>query len=239
MTPMLRAFLAFTCLLASACPGIAQEESSYPSFGYENARTHELKPHRRTIPLKGIHQGFNQLHLTVIVSPLGDVIQADGPEDGDLSKFWPQVKPEVLQWKFLPFEENGKAVTAEVEEYVDLVPPERLPAKHVAAPILRPDSKISITLVRSGCYGSCPSYSVSIRSDRILFEGYGNVVAFGKHRATVRPEGVRALAKKFIAADFYSMDSSYRASVTDNPTYVLSISIDGHKKEVEDYVGSW
>src|SRR6476660_9606338 len=197
---MLRTFLAFTCLLASVCPGIAHDEKpSYPSFDYESARTHELKPHRRTIPLKGIHQGFNQLHLTVIVSPAGYVIQADGPEDGELSKFWPQVKPEVLQWKFLPFEENGKAVTAEVEEYVDLVPPERLPSKHVAAPVLRSDSKISITLARSGCYGSCASYLVSVRSDRILFEGHGHVVAFGKHRATARPEDVRALAKRFIA----------------------------------------
>ena len=35
------------------------------------------------------------------------------------------------------------------------------------------------------------------------------------------------------------MDSSYVASVTDNPTYVLSISIDGHEKQVKDYVGSW
>jgi ankyrin repeat protein len=50
---------------------------------------------------------------------------------------------------------------------------------------------------------------------------------------------VRKLAKKFVAADFCSMDSSYTASVTDNPTYVLSIEIDGHAKRVEDYVGSW
>ena len=35
------------------------------------------------------------------------------------------------------------------------------------------------------------------------------------------------------------MDSAYRASVTDNPTYVLSIAIGGRTKEVEDYVGAW
>lgn len=35
------------------------------------------------------------------------------------------------------------------------------------------------------------------------------------------------------------MDPAYRASVTDCPTYVLSVAIDGRKKEVEDYVGSW
>jgi hypothetical protein len=35
------------------------------------------------------------------------------------------------------------------------------------------------------------------------------------------------------------MDATYKAGVTDNPTYLLSITIDGHTKEVEDYVGSW
>jgi hypothetical protein len=50
---------------------------------------------------------------------------------------------------------------------------------------------------------------------------------------------VRKLAARFIAADFYSMDPRYVASVTDNPDYYLSITIDGRKKEVHDYVGQW
>ena len=36
-----------------------------------------------------------------------------------------------------------------------------------------------------------------------------------------------------------NMMRAIRASVTDNPTYVLSIAIDGHKKQVVDYVGQW
>jgi hypothetical protein len=74
---------------------------------------------------------------------------------------------------------------------------------------------------------------------RILFEGRAFVVASGKHRGKAEPDEVRKLAKSFVAADFYSMDSSYTASVTDNPTYILSIAIDGHAKKVVDYVGSW
>jgi hypothetical protein len=53
----------------------------------------------------------------------------------------------------------------------------------------------------------------------------------------VDPDEVRKLAQRFIDADFYSMDAEYRESATDNPTYVLSISIDGHTKKVVDYVG--
>ena len=47
------------------------------------------------------------------------------------------------------------------------------------------------------------------------------------------------MAKRFIQADIYSMDDSYHASVTDSPTYSLTISIDGRIKTIEDYVGPW
>ncbi|HET9283868.1 MAG TPA: ankyrin repeat domain-containing protein [Candidatus Angelobacter sp.] len=157
----------------------------------------------------------------------------------ELIKFWPSVKPEVLKWKFIPFEEDGKAVTAEIEEYVELVPPERFPTKHVRPPLLRPDSKVVIVLGRSGCYGTCPAYTVGVSTHGITFDGHEFVVASGKHTDSVNPDAVYALAKRFIAADFYSMDSIYHAGVTDNPTYVLYIEIDGRKKEVMDYVGSW
>ena len=236
----MRTIIAFTCILLS----ISSQESgdkrhSNPSFDYDVARDHEIKPHRRTIQVKGVRPGFNQLRLTLIVSPAGDVVSADVSGEDEILKFWPQLQDEVLLWKFTPFERNGKAVMAEVEEYIDLVPPERLPKRHVAAPPVRPDSKVAITLARSGCFGSCPSYSITLSTEGIAFDGGGYVVAAGKHTDSVNADEVRNLARRFVAADFYSMAASYRASVTDNPTYVLTIAIDGHKKEVEDYVGQW
>jgi ankyrin repeat protein len=162
-------------------------------------------------------------------------MDADASGDRDTLKFWPQLQDEVRQWKFTPFEENGKAVTAEVEEYIDLVPPERQPKIHVAAPVLRPNSKVAITLSRTGCFGSCPSYTVTVSTGGIVFAGGGYVVASGKHTDTVDANELRKLAKRFVTA----VDSSYTASVTDNPTYILSMAIDGHEKKLEDYVGSW
>lgn len=69
--------------------------------------------------------------------------------------------------------------------------------------------------------------------------GGGYTTAAGKHKAKADPTAVRELAKKFITDDFYSLDPEYRAGVTDNPTYTLSLDIDGNTKQVEDYVGSW
>ena len=237
----MRTIIALTCLLSSILfQESGDKRRSNPSFDYDVACSHEIRPHRRTIPVKGVHPGFNQLRLILIVSPAGDVTSADASGEDEILKFWPQLQDEVLQWKFTPFEENGKAVTAEVEEYIDLVPPERLPKRHVAAPTVRPDSKVAITLARTGCYGTCPSYTVTVSTEGgIAFEGGGFIVAAGKHTDSVNADEVRNLAKKFVAADFYSMAASYRASVTDSPTYVLTIVIDGHKKEVEDYIGQW
>jgi ankyrin repeat protein len=130
-------------------------------------------------------------------------------------------------------------VAALVEEYLALVPPERLPKIHVAAPPIRPDLKVTITLERTGCYGSCPSYTVSVNTDGIVFNGRNFVAASGKHTDRVNPDEVRNLARRFVAADFYSMESEYRDNVTGNPTYILSIAIDGRTKRVEDYVGAW
>jgi hypothetical protein len=232
--------VAFTCLLSGIFLTAQDEQRPpYPSYVYDVAREHEIKPHRRTISMEGLTPGFNQLRLTLIVSPAGEVVSADASGAPNILEFWPQLQSEVRSWKFTPFEKNGKAVTAEIEEYIDLVPPERLPKKHVAAPVVRPTSKVRIALERTGCYGSCPSYIVAIGTDGIVFDGRSFVVAMGSHTDSVDAPEVRQLAKRFVASDFYSMDAVYRVEVTDMPTYSLSIEIDGHKKEVEDYVGGW
>lgn len=240
MLGMVRTLAALICLLPNiSLHAFMKDGPSPPSFSYEVARAHEIKPHRRTIPVEGTRPGFNQLHITLTVSSAGDVTDAKAGGDAKSLELWPRIQGEVYQWKFTPFEKNGKAVTAEVEEYIDLVPPERLPKVHVLAPVVRPDSKVSITLERSGCFGSCPAYSVTVSTDGIVFRGNAFVVATGAHTDAVDADAVRKLARSFAAANFYSMETSYAASVTDCPAYKLSISIDGSSKEVTDYMGSW
>lgn len=233
-------------LLVAALLVADDKPAPIPTFRYDAARAHELKPHRRTIPIPGVEWGANQIHLRITVSPAGDVLDVHPSVDVDppsyaehTLRFWPQLEGEVRAWKFIPFEQNGIPVTAEIEEYLGLIPPERLPKVHVAPPSLQRNSKVSISLTRSGCFGTCPSYAVTASTDGIIFEGNSYVVAHGRHVARVDANKVRKLAASFVKADFYSMEPKYEASITDNPTYVLSIDIDGHKKTVEDYVGVW
>jgi hypothetical protein len=236
---MHRAILALGCLLTSQSLLASQDQPSLPSFEYDVARQHEIKPYRHTVPTQGVHSGFNQMRVLLTVSPAGEVMKAEPGNAGDLLKFWPTLENEMLQWRFTPFEKDGKATSAAVEEYISLVPPERFPTHHVTAPAIGPNSKITMRLSRSVCYGRCPSYTVTVSGAVIIFDGDAFVSATGRHTATVDLNEVRKLAKQFVDADFYSMDPEYRAGVTDNPTYTLSISIDGKTKKVTDYVGAW
>lgn len=226
-------------LAALQLTGAKPEATKLPSFDYDVTKAHEVKPHRRTIPHEGVQGGFNQLHLKLVVSANGRVERADANGDKDAMLYWPDLQAEVMEWKFTPFEKDGKATRADAEEYIDLVPPERLPKHHMPGPVIKPTSKIEIVLQRTGCFGSCPSYNVHLNTDRIEFNGGFNVAVPGTHYAKVDPAALRELAKKFVSTDFYSMDPIYRAMVTDNPTYLVSIDVDGNRHQVEDYVGSW
>lgn len=239
---MFWSIVALVCLLPGL-PLFASEgqKPSYPSFDYQTARDHEIKPHRRTIPVDGMRQEYTgppQLHLDLTVSPTGDVTHAEASgEDGDM-RFWPQIEGEVYRWKFTPFEAGGKPVTATVQEHIELVPPERLPKTHVPPPIITKDSKVAITLLQWTCDGQCPLHSVTVNTDGIVFEGF-NVATRGRHTDKIDNDAVLALAKRLVAADFYSMEDDYRYRGWDTLSSSLSITIDGHTKSVRDYQGQW
>jgi hypothetical protein len=237
---MLRMFwstVALLCLLPGSWLLASEgQEPSYPSFDYLTARDHEIKPHRRTIPVDGVRQGPIGLGLKLTISSTGNVTHAEASVDDDEVKFWSRVEGEVYQWKFTPFEIGGKAVTAEVQELIDLVPPERLPNTHVLPPAITKDSKVAITLYRD-CDGTCDDiHTVTVSNDGIVFEG-AHGVADGRHTDKIDNGAVLALAKRFVAADFYSMEDHYRGVPILSSS--LSITIDGHTKSVSDCHGQW
>jgi hypothetical protein len=89
MTARMRAMVAAGWALAG-WSGLVAQEKGLPTIGYDVARGHEAKPHRRTIPVEGMRQGFNQLKLTLTVSAAGDVTHAEASGED-------QVPAEVLR----------------------------------------------------------------------------------------------------------------------------------------------
>jgi ankyrin repeat protein len=97
---------------------------------------------------------------------------------------------------------------------------------------------LKISMSRSPCFGTCPSYSVEIRSDgTILYRGSDFVAISGTHRSRVSLDAVHRLYDDFGKASFFCTFDEYKADITDNPEYVVEISYDGRTKRVVDYVG--
>lgn len=116
-------------------------------------------------------------------------------------------------------------------------------------------ARLLITLERSGCFGSCPVYKLTITGHgRAVFESRADPSVFaamqpstappqsgvlipGRHEVQIAPSTIDALIDQFRRARFFSLKDEYRAQVTDRSTVVLSIDTGNGRKRVLDYVG--
>jgi signal transduction histidine kinase len=102
-------------------------------------------------------------------------------------------------------------------------------------------STVLITLERTPCFGSCPSYKLTIRGDgSVVYQGQSNVAVEGRHEAAISQEKVQELLAEFERVDYYSFKNEYHdpfASITDFPTTITSLTLDGRRKTVRHYHG--
>jgi ankyrin repeat protein len=182
------------------------------------------------------HEIFDSIELELVVDASGAVVTVEvtrGPDEFEKAAI-----AEAESWNYKPFERDGKAVPAKFSEYIRLLPPEKIPSIHVPFPEIRDWNSLRMTLRRSGCFGTCPVYSVEISGDgSVFYSGKGYVLVTGEHRSQVSQDVVSQMVEAFHKADYFSLDNEYYYGVTDCPTYVTSISFDGQSKSVVDYVG--
>lgn len=138
-------------------------------------------------------------------------------------------------WRYRPFADAGGAqIPVRLREAVR---EERSPTVRRTMPTV-PMSEVSITLERTGCYGACPSYWVTAHGDgRIVYEGRRFVDVIGRHEYMVDPTLVENLLHKARQDELWSMLDEYRASITDNPTYLVRLTLGEESKSIVDYVG--
>lgn len=101
-----------------------------------------------------------------------------------------------------------------------------------------PLSQVSIGLERSACYGSCPSYKVTLRGDgTVTYVGNAFVDVKGEHHYQIPVAEVARLVDSLAAKDIWSAKDEYQAPITDNPTYTLKLTLGKHSRTIVDYVG--
>ena len=96
-----------------------------------------------------------------------------------------------------------------------------------------------VELSRSGCYGTCPIYTVRISANGdVSWKGRMFVNATGERRTAMKAEDARALLERFRTPQFWSLCSSYARSITDSSTIETHVEIGGQSKTVANYADS-
>jgi hypothetical protein len=98
---------------------------------------------------------------------------------------------------------------------------------------------LTITLERTVCHGTCPSYKLTIDGDgTVTYEGQEFVQVKGKQIASIGFDQIQELVSVFEAANFFSLQGNYTTQdVTDSPSAITSIAINGRTKTVTHYYG--
>ncbi len=119
---------------------------------------------------------------------------------------------------------------------------------------LKIPSDTLITLERTGCYGTCPSYTLTIAADgSVVFNATSYWVREGKASrlkesgvilSNISEEQLRQLIAAFEKADYFSLRDSYTSNEdcpggvsTDMPSAYTSIQINGRRKGVSHNLG--
>ncbi|HYX72040.1 MAG TPA: DUF6438 domain-containing protein [Nitrososphaera sp.] len=107
-----------------------------------------------------------------------------------------------------------------------------------------------ITLERTECFGTCPSYKLSISANgKVVFIGQRFVKKTGKFESRITQDQLKQLVSEFERINYFSLKDDYGWTVTyqpsedcpewwtDHPTAYTSITINGKTKKVGHYDG--
>jgi hypothetical protein len=113
-------------------------------------------------------------------------------------------------------------------------------------PDVPPDALIR--LQRTSCFGPCPTYTVTIDArGTVTFDGERFVRVVGRKTAQMSTSTVGTLLAHAERIRFFEMRDAYRVienpdgtvgMVTDLPTKIVTVTVNGRTKRVEDYVAA-
>ena len=106
-------------------------------------------------------------------------------------------------------------------------------------------SDLAIILERTRCYGFCPSYVLKISATgKVTYEGRASVKLIGQAESRISREKLRELILAFEKINYFDLRASFETPndgckdwVTDGPTAITSLTINGRSKSVRHYSG--
>ena len=103
-----------------------------------------------------------------------------------------------------------------------------------------PDEVI-ITLERTACYGFCPVYTLTIQGNgTVVYEGEDFVKTKGIMEISIPKAKIDQLVEEFERVGYFSLNNYYtERTITDAPSVITSITVDGKTKTIEHYHGDF
>ena len=101
--------------------------------------------------------------------------------------------------------------------------------------------ELTITLERTVCHGFCPIYTLTIQGDgTVVYDGKDFVKTKGRAEITIQKEKIMQLLQEFEAIDYFNLNDKYTdRTITDAPSVITSITVDGKRKTIEHYHGDF
>ena len=105
------------------------------------------------------------------------------------------------------------------------------------------NSSATITLERTGCYGMCPQYTLTIKPDgSTAFDGKKDTAVIGHREGKISRSDYEGLLRQFYKVGFDKLKPEYNNDTcptyaTDHPTAIVSLTADGKTKTVKHYLG--
>lgn len=98
---------------------------------------------------------------------------------------------------------------------------------------------IFISMERTPCLGRCPGYTITIyETGMVIYEGRDFVEKEGKYTAMLSNDAMKELKNFIISIDFFNLKDKYDKEITDIPSCIIAVSLDGkYKKIIDRYEG--
>ena len=105
------------------------------------------------------------------------------------------------------------------------------------SPTLLESSKPFLVMKRTACYGTCPQYMISIYNDGlIIYNGKLFVDRIGCFSSVISMNQMDSIKMLLNDIEFFSLKEEYLSPITDVPSVILEINIDGKSHKVVDRI---
>ena len=99
------------------------------------------------------------------------------------------------------------------------------------------EDSLFASIERTPCYGTCPTYSINIyKSGYVVYKGIRFVDRMGTYSTRISERKIQAIINKANEIGYFELDDVYDSPVTDLPSTITYLSVNGQEKRIKDRV---